>query len=145
MKLSKPIKIAILALTIFNIFALRFNWYHTRPWVDIPAHITFGILIGLLILAFHPRLKSFEQWGRLAILEILFWGLAVGSAWEFIEYARDIVYALPRNMPFAQQGTRDTFGDMANNILGIGAVVLAHKFRTKKLFKLSRQSQRINS
>ncbi|RJQ29329.1 hypothetical protein C4571_01725 [Candidatus Parcubacteria bacterium] len=131
MKLTKPIQIAIVALTVFNVFALSLDWYHTKPWVDIPSHIVFGVLVGLVILSFHPRLKSFENWGLLAVLEILFWGLAVGSVWEIMEYTRDVVYALPRQIPIAQQGTRDTLGDVANNILGIGAVVLVHKLRAK--------------
>jgi hypothetical protein len=137
MRLSKPIKITIFALTVFNVFALSLNWYHQKPWVDVPAHIAFGVLIGLFILSFHPKLKSFGQLRPAIVLQILFLGLAVGSLWEMMEYTRDAVYALPRQKLLAQQGTYDTFGDMANNMLGIGAVMLAYKLHIKKKLKLS--------
>lgn len=141
MKLSQPIKITLLILTIFNIFALGFDWYQIRPWVDIPAHIIFGILIGLLILSFNSKLKLSEGLSFVIILQVLFLGLVVGFFWEAIEYTRDFVYASPRDIAFAQQGTRDTVGDMANNIVGAGLVTFVYKFRKGKLLK-SRKSKK---
>ena len=137
MKLLTPIRISVSVLIIFNVLALSFNWYHTRPWVDIPSHIVFGVLIGLLILSFHPRLKSFEQLGLVVVLQILFLGLAAGSLWEIIEYTRDAIYALPRHILLAQQSTHDTFGDIGNNMLGVGAVMLVYKLRMEKKLKFS--------
>ncbi len=135
MRLSKSIKITLLALTIFNVLALSFNWYHTKPWVDIPAHFVFGVLIGLFLLSFHPKLKTLERFRLVVVLQIVFWGLAAGSFWEMMEYTRDTLYAIPKHKELAQQGTRDTIGDLANNIIGVGTVMFTYKFRGKKILQ----------
>lgn len=131
--MSKAITVLVILMTIFNVLALNLNWYHKDPWVDIPAHLSFGFLIGMLVLLFSPKLKAGIKNNKLATLGILlFIGLAVGSAWELIEFGRDSIYAIPRKIPTAQQGALDTLGDLTNNVIGLFVVVAAHRVLTAK-------------
>lgn len=120
--------ILVILMTLFNILALNLNWYHKEPWVDIPAHLSFGMLIGMLTLSLSAKLRRGLKNNRLATLGVLlFAGLAVGGGWELIEYSRDVFYAIPRGILLAQQGILDTLGDLTNNVIGVFTVVAAQK------------------
>ncbi len=121
------------SLTVFNIFALNLEWYHTEPWVDIPAHVLFGILIGLLFLRSRVGRDEKSEGKLLANLVKLFaLTLFLGIGWESIEFLRDSLYATPRGVLTAQQGALDTVGDLSNNILGSMMVMFVHDFLLKK-------------
>ncbi|TSC81811.1 MAG: hypothetical protein G01um101420_815 [Parcubacteria group bacterium Gr01-1014_20] len=121
------------SLTVFNIFALNLEWYHTEPWVDIPAHMLFGVLIGLLFLRSTVGRAGKSEKRLLTSLTTLFaLTLFLGIGWESIEFLRDRLYAIPRGVLTAQQGVLDTVGDLSNNILGSMMVIFVYGFVLKK-------------
>ncbi len=121
------------SLTVFNIFALNLDWYQKDPWVDIPAHLLFGVLIGLLFLRSEVKRGGESERKLLASLVTLFaLTLLLGIGWESLEFLRDRLYAIPRGILPAQQGALDTVGDLSNNILGSMVVIFAYGFVLKK-------------
>lgn len=103
-----------LFLIVFNSFALPINWYHTVPLIDIPAHISFGALIGLFVsLLIKEKAIHANPLGA-----ILLGVIVIGFGWEVIEFLRDTYFALPRGVLPAQRSGLDTVWDMANNLIG---------------------------
>lgn len=121
------------SLTVFNIFALNLDWYQKDPWVDIPAHVLFGVLIGLIFLRSRiDRDEKSEKKILVNLVKLFALTLFLGMGWEALEYLRDSLYAMPRGVLAAQQGALDTVGDLSNNILGSMLVVFFYGFILKK-------------
>ncbi|MBI4134527.1 MAG: hypothetical protein HY471_00245 [Candidatus Sungbacteria bacterium] len=110
-------KQSILALSLFlvafNSFALPINWYHTVPPIDIPVHISFGVLIGLFVITLWKKAG-----GAHPFVIIILGVLIVGTMWEIVEFLRDTYFALPRGIPPAQLSYADTLSDMMYNLVG---------------------------
>ena len=117
-----------LFLAIFNSFALPVNWYHTVPPIDIPIHISFGALVGLLAIMVARKTRRTRIFA-VVLLSVF----VIGIGWEGIEFTRDTYYALPQRLPPAQISGLDTALDMANNMIGgILAYALVFYFSTRK-------------
>lgn len=77
-------------------------------WVDILAHGVFGAWFAL-------ALVRWRAWGAAGALAAVF---VAGAAWELLEFAFDIWYAIPNGAGLAQHGADDTTLDMIMNMLG---------------------------
>lgn len=120
--MKRSIFLFVFLLTVFNVFALWNNWYHTSALADIFAHALFGATIVLFLISFGIRNAGGGRWAVLliVIVDVLF----VGLVWEMIEYLRDYMYAIPQGLPRAQVSIIDTVFDLIANLAGGLAVYL---------------------
>lgn len=114
--MKRSIFLFVFLLTVFNIFALWNNWYHTSSLADIFAHALFGATIVLFLISFGIRNAGGGRWAVLLLVfvDVLF----IGLVWEMIEYLRDYMYAIPYGLPRAQISIVDTVFDLIVNIVG---------------------------
>ena len=93
----------VIAIFFLNSMAMKFHWYFTIWWFDMPMHFLGGIFIGLLALAFSPRRPVLT-----AFLSVLM----IGVLWELFEFSLDtfITYN-PHNF-------LDTFSDLVFDLVG---------------------------
>ena len=110
---------------LFNVFALAGDWYHEIPWIDIPAHITFGILVGIIVL----RFRGYGPWPQ-GLLAVVLATLLAGLLWELLEFLRDHYVAIPYGFSLAQRGTADTVRDILDTIVG-GFVAYSLQLRVR--------------
>ncbi len=96
------------AVAIFHSLAMEYQLYWTyRRWLDIPAHLLSGLVIGLTCSIFFAGRYSFPTTGALVLMAILF----IGGAWEVIEYYAGIT-------ALSYSPTFDTAKDILNDTLG---------------------------
>ena len=112
-KLSRrAIGIAIFVFFL-NVIAMKFYWYSSIWWLDMPMHIFGGVFVGLLyFLIFSVRNFSVRD-----VWKILGWILLIGLGWEFFE-----LFAVNHLMesPFILLDTlSDLFFDLAGGSVAI--------------------------
>lgn len=104
------IRIASLILFIFilNLLAMKFYWYFSIWWFDMPMHILGGFWVGLTLIWFlEPKNLSFNT-----IVKIILGVLLIGIAWEVFEI---IVNKTIIQNPF---NTLDTISDVCFDLAG---------------------------
>jgi|SRR3989344_3070127 len=93
----------VIAIFFLNTLAMKFHWYFSIWWFDMPMHFLGGVFIGLLSLAIFPRRP---------VLTAFLGVLAIGALWEIFEFSLDtfITYN-PHNL-------LDTLSDIAFDLTG---------------------------
>ena len=110
-------KAAYLGIIVFilNSLAMKFFWYYTVWWFDMPMHFLGGVFISLLAM-FLLNKKLFKFNYRFIFYTFLS-VLLVGVLWEIFEYALEIFVS---HQPQIILDTfSDIFFDMAGGLFGI--------------------------
>lgn len=103
----------IIFIFLINLLAMKFFWYYTFPWFDMPMHFLGGLWVALATFyLFNPK----SPW-LLAFLSVL----VIGILWEVFEFSLDAFITL------RVWDSVDTLGDLFFDLLGasVGAVYYA--------------------
>ncbi len=104
------VRIVSLIVTIFilNYLALKFHWYFSIWWFDMPMHILGGFWVGLCFIWYlKPKDLSFNN-----IIKIILGFLVIGLLWEIFEISVDkIIMQNPFNV-------LDTISDICFGLTG---------------------------
>lgn len=114
------IRLTSLILFIFflNYAAMKFYWYSSLWWLDMPIHFLGGFWVGLLsVWLFPPQNMSFKSVFKVSLMVFL-----VGFLWEIFEIAvNDTLIHNPFNM-------LDTSSDLLFDLAGgLSAVIYFFK------------------
>jgi hypothetical protein len=82
---------------------MKFHWYFSVWWFDMPMHFFGGVFIGLIALAFQPKKP---------IINCIISVLIIGVLWEIFESEVNFFTLSPQN-PLL-----DTFSDLAFDLAG---------------------------
>lgn len=119
--LPRPFDAAFAAMLLASGWANALDWYHERPWIDIPIHFALtGATAAMLyfVLARHDLLPRPEQpTVRKSVAAIVLITALVGAGaavlWEIYEWL--VASYVDSRIPV---GYDDTIGDMANGAVG---------------------------
>lgn len=101
----------ILAVFLVNLAAMKFFWYYTMWWFDIPMHFAGGLFLGLLFAYIWLRIGNIKWNTKDFIYGILF-VFIVGALWEVFEFNIDTF------VTFSPQNILDTLSDMCFDLAG---------------------------
>jgi len=108
----KKLLIRIISLIFFifalNLFAMKFYWYYSIWWFDIPMHFLGGFWLGLAILWYFP----IKETSFISVVKIILGVLVASIGWEVFEIMVD--KTITQN-PF---NTLDTFSDLCSGLSG---------------------------
>lgn len=109
------VRLASLIFFIFllNYLAMKFHWYSSIWYLDMPMHFLGGVWLGLIFIWFF-RLKEIDI---KIILEIIFCVLFVGILWEYFEYIVNI-YTTQNNFNILDT-TSDILFDLSGGLFSI--------------------------
>lgn len=86
----KTITILFFLIATFHILAVINHWYWKFPWIDIPAHVTGGIWLGMIFFYFiYPRLQITNYQLPITIFLAVSFVALLGVLWEFYEFSYD--------------------------------------------------------
>lgn len=104
-----PSRIAYLVFFIFvvNTLAMKFHWYYSIWWFDMPMHFLGGFWLALATAWTLGRVNVSPS-----ILKVLLGVVIVGLGWEFFEV---LAYNSPLDAPF---NTTDTLSDICFDLAG---------------------------
>ena len=104
----------IVAICVFNIFAVTKDLYFYDWWLDIPMHIVGGFWIGFTALTIiqHYLKRALPLKERLAYAFLIAFG--IGILWEMFELLTDLSFALE---PYVYDPV-DTTSDLLNDFIG---------------------------
>lgn len=109
-------RVAFLICFIFliNVLAIKFYWYYSIRWFDMPMHFFGGFWVGLVLLWFF-NVKTIE---KSSILKVLLGVLFVGLCWEVFEFFVNNLYLA--RYPFDKIDTaQDIFFDLLGGFLSL--------------------------
>ncbi len=122
---------AFLGLFIFtvNLLAMKFFWYYSIWWFDMPMHFLGGIFIGLLSLSVY--MSYFIKEETVLTLGKIFWiafisALIVGVAWELFEFSLDTF------ITFKVHYLPDTLSDLCFDMTGAMTAALYYLYFGRK-------------
>lgn len=124
-----------------HMLAFLRDWYRIIPWVDIPLHISGGV-IGALILyrvfgLFEGKIDLHRNFPTTFLIVISLAALA-GVFWEFGEFFYDqTVDLFAFNVAHVQLGNNDTLMDLASDLIGAGAVAIFMRLRYRGRYNKS--------
>lgn len=125
MTTAKYIKIRLLALILFilftNLLAMKFFWYLSIWWFDMPMHFLGGVFLGFLYIGLGHTIKSSfftlpsDILSRSSVIRFVLFVFAIGFAWELYEFG-------VARITFGDLGTpldsvSDLFFDIAGGLL----------------------------
>ncbi len=112
-KLSKSLFYLMFFIFIVNSLAVKFYWYSSVWYFDMPMHFLGGLWVGLaLVYIFSPKQKNFT-----AFLKILALVLFIGVGWEVFEFIFNNVIA--QNSFNVLDTVSDIFFDCAGGTLAV--------------------------
>ena len=123
-KLIVRIASIILLIFVLNSLAMKFHWYFSIWYFDMPMHLLGGFWLGLVfILLFKPKSFSFNE-----IVQIILGFLFVALSWEVFEILID--KTITQN-PF---NILDTFSDICFGLTGslISVIYFLKRIMIKK-------------
>ena len=93
----------VIGIFFLNAMAMKFFWYYSIWWFDMPMHFLGGVFVGLASLAF---------WTKQPILRTILSILVISILWELFEFSLDafITYN-PHNF-------LDTLSDVSFDLAG---------------------------
>lgn len=107
--------LTIILIATFHYFSIKYSWYWTYRWFDIPVHIVGGFWVSLsaLWISLHiSHIDSIFAYKRKALIVMLSSVLVVAILWEIFEL---IFHVTSINTDIYWQ---DTFGDISNGFVG---------------------------
>ena len=109
-------RVAFLICFIFlvNVLAIKFYWYYSIRWFDMPMHFLGGFWVGIALLWFFNT-KVIEKGSALKIiLGVLF----IGLSWEVFEFFVNNLYLA--RYPFDKiDTTQDIFFDLFGGFVSL--------------------------
>lgn len=112
-----------IALSVVHALAVSNGWYHLFPWIDVPIHFLWTIVVWLVVywlLDRSPKYASYFSRGFLIfIVAAMFITTLGGVLWELGESLYDNTVSLYNiDARPAQVSLSDTLSDLLINILG---------------------------
>lgn len=107
--------LTILLISVFHYLSLRYSWYWTFRWLDIPVHIVGGFWVSLSALwvsLYISHIDSILGYKRKALIVMLTSVLVVAILWEIFEL---IFHVTSVNSVGYWQ---DTLSDISNGFVG---------------------------
>lgn len=104
----------IVAIFLVNAAAMKFYWYSTIWWFDIPMHFMGGFWLGLWVLWLYVYARRSEKLVRMrsALMALVIGVLVLGGAWEVFELGIDSFITIkPHNLV-------DTASDLCFDLAG---------------------------
>jgi len=110
------------ALVVAHSLAVINDWYRAFPWIDIPIHLGWAVVVGFVIYWVIERFPGHIDLGKNLFVTMLV-GLSlaafVGILWEFGEFIYDFVAQLfDLGAKSVQFSVGDTLADMLFDMLG---------------------------
>lgn len=127
-KLLVRITSLILFICVLDLMAMKFYWYTSMWWFDMPMHFLGGLWVGLALIWFlKPKELNFP-----IVFRIILGVFLVGLAWEIFEI---IVNQLAAQDPF---NTLDTLSDLCFDLAGafFSIIYFAKRIMLPENFKL---------
>jgi len=126
-------------LVIHTVAFIR-DWYRVAPWVDIPFHITGGMIGGLFFYWVFQYFKGyFEVHKNFPFTLLFFISLSAlgGVFWEFGEFTYDYISISLLNFDKSpvQFGIGDTLGDILSGLIGTVIVAVYMRLRYSDKYK----------
>ena len=112
----------VLVAGAVNVYAFAFELFERIFWIDKALHAFTGFAATLAALYFlrHRLDEAIERAPRRIVFACVAFGLAIGLAWELLEWLGDTFYGLS-----LMKGPADTAMDLLMDALGAGAAGLA--------------------
>ena len=121
--------VTILLIGIFHYFAIKYSWYWTYRWIDIPVHLVGGFWVSLTALWVALRVKHIDSilgYKKKALLVMLASVLIVAILWEIFELVFKITSL--HSVGYWQ----DSLSDIFNSFVG-GVVAFLYFIKNKKV------------
>ena len=119
-KLSIRVGSLVIFIFIVNYLAMKFYWYSSVWWFDMPMHFLGGLWLGLAFVWFFFN----KEFNWKLILKIILGVLLIGILWEIFEV---ILNNYTTQLPF---NTLDTLSDIFFDLAGGTFAVLYFLKRT---------------
>ncbi|MFN4181548.1 MAG: hypothetical protein ACK4FA_02540 [Candidatus Paceibacteria bacterium] len=112
-KLFNRQALLVVGIALINYAAIKFHWYSSLWWFDMPMHFLGGLWVGMLLIWYIVR----EDFSLHAIGRVLLGAFIVGMAWEVLE--------LVLNEQFIRDtyDLRDTISDLFFDLSGTFAAM----------------------
>ena len=117
-----------LFIAFFHFFALKYNWYWTVRWIDIPAHLVGGFWVSVTALLVALKIRHIDKindYRKKAVLVMLCSVLFVAIFWEIFELI--FKFTSLHNAGY----WKDTLSDVFNTFVG-GVIGLLYFIKNKK-------------
>lgn len=107
--------ITILLISVFHYFSLKYSWYWTYRWLDIPMHIVGGFWVALsaLWVSLHiNHIDNINGYKRKSFFVMLGTVLVVAILWEIFELLFHVTSLISTGY------WSDTLSDISNGVVG---------------------------
>jgi hypothetical protein len=107
--------LTILFIAVFHYLSLKYNWYWTYRWLDIPVHILSGFWVSLTVLLISLKIKHIDkiyEYKKKALLVMLISVLIISIFWEMFELIFKVTSLNSINY------WQDSLGDILNGFIG---------------------------
>lgn len=121
-KLSIRIVLIIFIIFLLNTLAMKFHWYFTVWWFDMPMHLLGGFWIGLLLFSIF-RVKNINSKN---ITKVILLFLVIAFGWELFEVSVDKI--ITKNIFNILDTSSDIF-------FGISGVLFSVLYFNKRIIK----------
>ena len=121
--------LTILFIAIFHYFSLKYSWYWTYRWLDIPVHIVGGFWVSLsaLWVSLHvSHIDSIYGYKKKALFVMLSSVLIVAILWELFELIFNVTSL--QSVGYWQ----DSLSDIINGFVG-GIISFLYFIKNKKV------------
>jgi hypothetical protein len=120
--------LTILFIAIFHYMAIKYSWYWTYKWMDIPVHIVGGFWVSLTSLWVALKIKHIDNingYKKKALLIMLSSVFIIAILWEIFELVFKVTSLNSINY------WQDTLGDIFNSFIG-GVLSFLYFIKNKK-------------
>ena len=120
--------VTVIFIAIYQHYALKYSWFWTYKWSDIPIHIAGGFWVALTTLWICLKVKHIDNiygYKKKSIFAMLISVLIIAILWEIFE----LIF---RITSLADAGYwRDNLLDILNSFIG-GVIALVYFLKNKK-------------
>jgi len=138
-KVAAAILLFLAAIFTFHFLGLRYDWYHSLWWYDIPMHIAGGAWVASAFLYSARKYELVARAVRPTSLRVLGVTLAIGIGWELFEYSMDVYVFFKYTFSTVPIYILiDSMYDLSNDLLGAFLVVVLAKTASRKSYRANR-------
>lgn len=106
----------VIGIFFLNALAMKYHWYFSLWWYDMPMHFLGGVFIGFLALVIFPKKP---------VLNAFLCVLIIGILWEVFEFSLDTF------ITYNPHNYLDTLSDIAFDLAGGLSAVFYYLKRAK--------------